>query len=266
MEHMYQLNQVPTEPQIRKFLRRTLFGKNVFCPECRFRWVTKRQGRYWCPRCRERFSLLSHTWLRDCKLPLQKFWLLLWCWTQGVPVKQTMALALLSEEAVRRWFGRFRDRLPENPEQLSRVVQLDEAYGKGWVLIMAKQKHTRKLAWSVLRGDSTQRHHVLQFLAANVKPRTRLATDGAFIYKGIEQWWPVRHDTDIHKNWEFGKTSEIEGMFGNYRTFVRRMYHHTTAEKVPEYVREFCTRFSSPELFKSPNDYLLKSLSLAPLD
>ena len=263
---MYHLNQVPTEAQIRKFLRRTIFGKNIFCPACRHRAVTKRQERYWCPHCRVRFSLLSHTWLADLKLPLPKFWLLLWAWTQGVPVRQTMALAQLSEEAVRRWFGRFRAHLPEQSEQLSRVVQLDEAYGKGWVLLMAKQKRTRKLAWTVFPGDSTQRHHALQFLQSHVKPRTKLATDGALIYKGIEQWWPVRHVKDIHSKWEFGKTSEIEGMFGNYRTFVRRMYHHATAEKVPEYVSEFCCRFSSPELFKSPNDYLTKTLALAPID
>jgi len=263
---MYHLNQVPTEAQIRKFLRRTLFGKNIFCPHCKRRNVLKRQERYWCPHCRKRFTLLSHTWLHDLKLPLQKFWLLLWCWTQAVPVRQTMALGELSEEAVRRWYGRFREHLPENVVQLSRVVQLDEAYGKGWVLLMAKQKHTRKLAWTVFPGSSTQRHHALQFLQSHVKPKTTLATDGALIYRGIEKWWPVKHVRDIHAKWEFGKTSEIEGMFGNYRTFVRRMYHHATAEKVPSYVSEFCTRFSSPELFRSPNDYLRKSLSLVPLD
>jgi hypothetical protein len=63
---------------------------------------------------------------------------------------------------------------------------------------MAKQKRTRKLAWAVIPGDSTQRHHALRFLQANIRPGTRLATDGALIYKGIEQWWPVRHETDIH--------------------------------------------------------------------
>ncbi len=266
MKRMYQLNQVPSEAQIRKFLRRTLFGKNVFCPRCRSKRVAKYEKRFRCRSCREKFTLLSHTWLSDMKVSLPKFWLLLWAWTQAIPVKQAMALSELSEEAVRRWYGRFRMHLPQESEQLSRVVQLDEAYGKGWVLLMAKQKHTRKLAWTVFPGDSTQRHHALQFLQANVKPRTTLATDGALIYKGIEQWWPVTHVTDIHKKWEFGKTSEIEGMFGCYRTFVRRMYHHATADKVPEYVSEFASRFSSPELFKSPHNYLAKSLSLVPID
>src|SRR3989338_8897258 len=98
---MYQLNQVPSEKQIRKFLRRALFGKNMFCPQCRGRRITARQGRYRCASCRMRFSLLSHTWLKGMKLPLQNFWAILWCWTQAIPVRQAMALTRLSEEAVR---------------------------------------------------------------------------------------------------------------------------------------------------------------------
>jgi hypothetical protein len=89
---------------------------------------------------------------------------------------------------------------------------------------------------------------------------------GALIYRGIEKWWPVTHEIDIHRKWEFGKTSEIEGMFGNFRTFIRRMYHHVSKEKMPEYVREFCVRFSSPELFENPENYLQKSLLPAPID
>jgi len=66
------------------------------------------------------------------------------------------------------------------------------------------------------------------------------------------------------KKFEFGRTSEIEGMFGNLRTFIRRMYHHVTPEYLPEIVSEFCLRFSSPETFDSPHAYLEKSLSTVP--
>jgi transposase-like protein len=107
MKDMYSLKQVPSETQIRKFMRRVLFGKNVFCPRCRYREVWKDKERYWCPRCRRRFSLLSYTWLHDLKLPLQSFWLVLWCWTTAIPVKQAIALTNLSENAIRRWYDRF---------------------------------------------------------------------------------------------------------------------------------------------------------------
>lgn len=266
MKSMYSLKQVPSEAQIRKFLRHILFGKNVFCPQCRCRQVSKNKERYWCPRCRRRFSLLSYTWLHDLKLPLKSFWLVLWSWTSALPVKQAMALTNLSETAIRHWYSRFREHLPDNPQILERTVQLDEAYGKGWTLLMAKQRKTRKVAYILYPEKSIQKHHAHKFLQQFIKPRSRVATDGAKIYRNMKQYWPVRHVTDIHSKWEFSKTSEIEGMFGNMRTFIRRMYHHVTAEKMPEYVREFCVRYSSPEMFQNPRNYLTKALITAPID
>ena len=70
--------------------------------------------------------------------------------------------------------------------------------------------------------------------------------------------WLAEHTTDIHKKFEFEHTSEIEGKFGILRTFIRRMYHHVTPEYLPDYVREFCFIFSTPELFDSPQLYLEK--------
>ena len=266
MQYMYQLNQIPSEAQIRKYFRRIIFGKNIFCPECRSRQVIRYERRYRCRKCRVKFSLLSHTWLADMKLSYQKFWLLLWCWTTQIPIKQTMSLTKLSDEAVRRWFKRFRTHLPSETHILERIVQLDEAFFKNHFLLMAKQKGTRKLAYTVVAGNHPQRQHVTSLLFQQVKPGTKLWTDGAAIYKGIDKWWPVKHSRDIHKKFEFEHTSEIEGMFGLYRTFIRRMYHHHWSENLEEYVREFCFRFSSPELFENPLFYLENSLSLVPID
>ena len=263
---MYHLEQVPNEAQIRKYLRRIIYGKNMFCPECRSQKVVRYEERYRCTRCRCKFTLVSHTWLRGMKVSLGKFWLVLWCWTQKVPVLQAENLCQLSEEAIRHWYDLFRAHLPGNSIILERIVQLDEAYFKDRSLVMAKQKGTRKLAWEVILQNSVQRHHATSFLQQYVKPKSKLHTDGAAIYKDIDQWWPVKHTRDIHKKWEFTHTSEIEGMFGNLRTFIRRMYHHTTPEKLPDYVREFCCRFSLPELFENPRNYLEKSLTLVPFD
>lgn len=260
--NMYQLNQIPSESQIRKYLRRIVFGKNLFCPVCRSRKIVRYEKRYRCKDCREKFSLLSHTWLSDMKLSYEKFWMLLWCWTVQIPVKQAEALTSLSNEAVRRWYERFRDHLPEESHILERIVVMDEAFFKNAALLMAKEKGSRKLSYEVLHGIHPQKHHAGYFLFRKVKPGSKLWTDGGSIYKNINQWWPVEHSRDIHKKFEFAHTSEIEGVFGNYRTFVRRMYHHHHSENLEQYVREFCFRFSSPELFKNPLYYLEKSLSL----
>src|SRR3989338_4005180 len=261
---MYKLDQVPSEAQIKKKLRRIVFGKNMVCPECLSKKVLRYESRYRCLECRCKFSLLSHTWLSDMKISYQLFWLLLWCWTTEIPILQTQSITKLSDDAVRRWFVRFRQHLPEETHILERIVQLDEAYFKNMTLMMAKQKGTRKLSYDVIRGTSVQRHHAGYFLFRKVKPGSKLWTDGGAIYKGIDQWWPVVHSRDIHKKFQFEHTSEIEGVFGNYRTFVRRMYHHHWSENLEDYVREFCFRFSSPELFENPIYYLLKSLTLVP--
>lgn len=263
---MYKLNQIPSEAQIRKYIRRIVFGKNVFCPVCRSQKIIRYEDRYRCRDCRIKFTLISHTWLKGMKLSWSTFWLILWCWTTQVPVKQAMALSRISEEATRRWYDLFRNHIPENLLILERVIQMDEAYGKGWALLMAKQKGTRRIAHTFIPASSVQRHQAWRFLQQYVRPRSRLYTDGAAIYQGIQNWWPVRHKRDIHRKFEFSKTSEIEGMFGVFRTFIRRMYHHTTAEKMPEIVREFCFRFSLPEMFENPRFYLQKSLMLVPFD
>ena len=139
---------------------------------------------------------------------------------------------------------------------------MDEAFFKGWILIMAKDTERRTLAHMMILEASPQRHHAVAFLERHVVPESRLFTDGGSIYRGIESWWPVTHETDIHRKFEFGKTSQIEGTFGNLRTFIRRMYHHVTPAKLPSVVTEFSLRFCQPDIFDSPLTYLSKSLFL----
>jgi transposase-like protein len=263
---MYTLRQIPSEAKIRTYLRHAVFGStHVFCPMCGKTNPPRYENRFRCVRCRTKFSLLSHTWLSSLRLPLQQWWMLLWCWTKQIPVKQTQELTKLSEKAVRHWFEQFRTHLPEEYHVLETIVQLDEAYFRNWCLIMGKQIGSRKLAYDLIYQQHPGRLQANSFLFQKVQPGAKLWTDGASIYKQAEQYWPVEHTRDIHAKFEFAHTSEIEGTFCNLRTFIRRMYHHVTPEKFPDYVREFCFRFSTPELFESPKFYVEKTLSLVPI-
>ena len=119
----------------------------------------------------------------------------------------------LSELTVRHWYEEFRTHLPENEDILEQFVKLDEAYfgGKGGrTLFLGKQVGSRKLAYQVLYGNHPVREHAWKFLHEYVAPDTVLNTDGAAIYKEINQWWPVYHNRDIHRKFEFAHTSEIE--------------------------------------------------------
>jgi hypothetical protein len=193
--------------------------------------------------------------------------MILWSWTTQIPVRQTISLTNLSEVTIRHWFDVFRHQLPHNQEVLQRLVQMDEAYfggKKGRTLFMAKEIDSRKLAYQVLPHTNPVREEAWQFLQTHIMPETLLHTDGAGIYHGIDQWWPVDHQYDIHRKWEFELTSEIEGLFGVLRTFIRRMYHHVTVAKLPELMCEFCYRFSHPEMFENPCYYLQNTLFIVP--
>jgi len=260
------LNQIPSEAKIKQQLRQIIYGKNMFCPFCRSRKVKTSENRYWCSKCRRHFSLLSGTWLSSMKLNLRTWYALLWCWTQKIPVLQSQKLCHVSEEAVRSWFREFRLHLPDLQPILNGKVQMDEAYFHSLSLLLAKQVGTKKLTHQIIFKNSVNKTEATQFIFQSIEPNTKLQTDGSGIYKGINQWWQVNHKVDIHRKFQFGLTSEIEGMFGNLRTFIRRMYHHVTPEYLPEYVSEFACRFSSPEMFSSPNDYLAKTLKSVPFD
>ena len=264
---MYHLKQVPTDTQIKKFLRRTVFGKNIFCPNCKSWNVVRFEKRYRCRKCKIKFSLFSHTWLCNVKIPLQRFWLILWCFTKQIPVKQTEELTSLSEKAIRHYFDLFREQLPRDQKLLEHIVQLDEAYfGRfgNTALLMGKEKGTRNLAYQILTSDAPARIDAIDFVRIYVKPKSQLNTDGSAIYENIDKYYSVSHMIDIHKKFEFTNTSEIEGMFGVLRTFIRRMYHHVSEEKLEEYVCEFYCRFSRPEMFKSPYHYLKNTLHALP--
>ena len=254
------LQQIPTETKIKKHLKHIIYGKNMFCPRCKSRKVHVSEKRYRCRKCRKPFTLLTKTWLEGTKLSLRTLWALLWCWTQQVPVKQTQKLCHVHANTVYYWFRQFRLHLPYFEPILQGTVQMDEAYFKGLSLIMAKQVGSKKLAHQVIFKKSVDKNEAANFLFQYIQPNSKLHTDGARIYKSIHKWWQVKHRKDLHNKWEFELTSEIEGMFGNLRTFIRRMYHHTTPEYLPEYVSEFCIRFSSPEIFDSPLSYLKKSM------
>jgi transposase-like protein len=263
---MYQPEKIPSNAKIRKFLRSILFGKNIHCPECGSRNVVRYEKRYRCQKCRAKFSLLSHTWLADTKIELKDLWLILWCWTAQMPVRQAKKITGLSQKAVRNRYQDFRENLPQDKIILEKIVQLDEAYFgrfKGKALLMAKQKGARKLVFKVLDQEPTKLD-AITFIRERIKPGSTVCTDGFSIYHGIESYCLVKHRVDIHKAWEYSATSEIEGVFGNLRTFIRRMYHHVTTEKLEEIVREFCYRFSHPKMYGNPRYYLKNSLHLVP--
>ena len=259
------LSQVPSISKIKRELKKVIFGKFLFCPKCGSRQIKPIENRYRCQICRRKFSLISVTWLKGMKLPLDTFWLLLWCWINEVSLKQTMKLCGISKPTIRNWYQKFRENLPHMDDVvLSGIIQMDEAYRggkkKGYSIIGAKEeKQANKksnLALAVINKSSVDRRDVISFLTQRVEPDSKLQTDGSSIYKGIAHWWRVHHEYERHNKWEFALTSEIEGVWENLTKFIRKMYDHVTRSHIEDIIREFTIRKSHPEWFATAYSYV----------
>src|SRR3989344_34562 len=100
-----------SERQLEDMLRNMFFAKGrVRCTTCGYTHIykLKNDGRYHCPRCRKKFSLLSHTWLRHLRIPLTTFMILLWSWMKGYSIDQAHDLTSVSVPSIRRYFRLFR--------------------------------------------------------------------------------------------------------------------------------------------------------------
>lgn len=262
------LAQVPSQGKLRSIFAHAIFGSHVHCPNCRSRYYKKIKGenRWRCKRCKKPFSIKSASWLKGSKLPLEQIWLLLVCWQKKLPRERAMDITGLSYPTVYSWYEKFRDHIPK--ERLDIVLQgnvaCDEMYTKDVAVIGTKQKGTRNIALKVIHEKSVQRHHAVDFLLEFVASNSHLFTDGAAIYKKIGNWHRLKHTYEIHRKWEFSLTAEIEGIWGVFRTFVRRVYHHVTRYKLEQTVAEFCLRFRHDEIFHSPSNYLAICLPTNP--
>jgi len=254
------LKQVPTKCTLRRIFKEAVFGGRPRCPHCRVTavWSLKSEERWRCKKCRRAFSIKSCSWLYRSKLSLDTVWLLLWCWQKEVPIKQTMALTGISYPTVWVWFKKFRDHIPK--ERLAVVLEgavaADEMFTKQRAVMGAKQKGTRNLALWVLHEKDPNKRHAIEFLSQYVRPGSDLCTDGGGIYRGIDKHVPVNHSYEVHSKWEFSLTAEIEGVWGCFRTFIRRMYHHVTSKFLPDLAAEFTLRFRRDEVFNSPRSYI----------
>jgi len=183
-----------------------------------------------------------------------------------MPLTQAINITELSEITIREWFDKFRANLTDSDwlKPLANTVQMDEAFFKDRAVIAAKDINSKRVVLRVIKKSEVQKQNIVQFVARHVAPGSVLCSDGGGVYRGIQNSWPVDHQHEVHSKFQFQITSEIEGIFGNLRTFIRRKYHHVTCSKLENIVAEFEANFNHPEMFKSPNKYLEKSLFLVP--
>lgn len=267
-----------TEREIRSKLRKALFKNGrIHCTHCgyfRIRKISK-ENRYHCKRCRKKFSLFSHTWLKHIKVSLTTLLLLLELWIREYSVKEAANLSELSIPTTRRYYRLFRLNIPKNPEfKPEKDVQVDEAYfGRfkkqaNWYGGVQRYRVAEKtcvagigcpatgqLATKVIRGRPGK--PIKEFIRELVPNNIWVYSDGSPIYTSLR-------DTHIH--WAqthlqgFETAYYIESCWSHMKRKLFKQYHHFTKKYAEEYVSELTWRFNTRESTENALEHLIRSL------
>lgn len=277
---MIRITCVLSERQIECELRKMFFPKGrVRCTKCGYSHVyrLKNDGRYHCPKCRKKFSLLSHTWLRHIRIPLDTFMILLWSWMKEYSIVQAEDLTHLSIPSIRRYFRLFRLHVVRSVEfEPQKCVQVDEAYfgsfKKSSNIYHSQQTYRLKpkvcvagiacpslgtLALRVIEEVKTK--PIQNFIREKVPTGVHVYSDGSPIYNNLKttHWHTSQtHDLGFHN------AAYIEGCWSWTKRRLFKQYHHFTLKYAREYVAELEWRFNTRKSPKDPLAALRKSLPL----
>src|ERR1700754_1034255 len=93
---MITLSYLPPEHQIQADIRKLLFPKGIRCPKCKARYSYKIKSRYFCKKCRYKFSFKTLLPFKGSKLSLPELWLLLHCFLKQLSFQDTVCITELS--------------------------------------------------------------------------------------------------------------------------------------------------------------------------
>lgn len=258
---MNSLATLPRERQCHMQLFKIIYGSSA-CPVCHGR-LTFRSRYAWCRVCRKKHSARSGTWFRGSNLPLQKLWLLIWCWQKQKATGTTVDIAGVSYPTVRRWFRRFRAVLPESMLQLSGIVEVDESFfgrqkfGHQTIVAGAIERDTRRVRLRII-PDRAQDSLEL-FLSTTVQKGAHITTDAHSGYMDLE-FYGYSHERCNHSRGHFGPTNMIENFWGVLKRSLRRLYGKLTLADLHNILREWEQRQNRPELFYTVDSYLRVTL------
>jgi transposase-like protein len=266
--------------QIKAVLRKGLFPKGrVICPHCHGYRIRKIEKRYYCQRCRKKFSLCSSSWLKNIRIPLKTLAVILESWLQSYSVKQTSKASNLSIPTIRRYFRLFRLNVVRSLEfKPEDSVQADEAYfgcfkkQANWLHGFKKYTVAEKtgvagiscpatgqLVTKIIEGRPGK--FVKEFIYQNVPPDITIYSDASYLYRRLNSdylHFSMSHDRG------FDYSYYIESCWSWMKRRLFMQYHHFTRKYAKEYIAELTWRFNTRENTDNPLEYLVNHRQLVP--
>lgn len=258
---MNSLATLPSERQCHIQLFKLVYGSSS-CPHCKGKLLFRRSYA-WCRVCRKKHSVRSATWFRHSNLPLQKLWLLIWCWQKQKGAGTIVDVAGVSYPTVRRWLRRFRTLVPQSTLLLSGIVEVDESFfgkqkfGKQTIVVGAIERDTRRIRLQIVTDRAQDTLEL--FLTNTVARSAHLTTDAHSGYHDLE-FYGYSHERCNHSNGHFGPTNMIENFWGVLKRCLRRLYGKLTLPDLRNILREWEQRQNQPEMFYNVTNYLRATL------
>jgi len=249
-----------SEAKIQALIRKKVFKHHIRCPKCHRRYSQIINHRYWCGKCRLKFSLKSCLVFKGSKLPFTILWRLLECYLTPISISQTVSMCRLSEPTVRRWHRKFAELLPDEQIQLQGLVEADEAfigrrkYNNQTPVIGALERTSGRIVLKPL--TSVESGQTDKFLLEHIDTASLIHTDAASHYQNITDFFSYGHVVCNHSIGYFGPTNRIENTWMRLRSFIRKTVARAWKEHLPRLLKEFMARNNHKEWFTSPINFL----------
>lgn len=267
------LKKFPTEDHCRKYLERSRWNGNPFCPfkDCSHTKVYSfsDKKRYKCAKCRKIFSVTVGTIFENSKVPLKKWFTALYLVTSHKKGISSIQLGKdLNVTQKTAWFmlHRIRNILKEeSPGIMEGIVELDETFVGGKMSNKPKQKRAREWfksktpVFGILGRGQVVRAFVVKNVGVqeliphvlrNAKPNTLVITDQHGPYKRLQGYY--KHIALNHEKGHFvageAHTNNIEGFWSHLKRGIIGVYHFVSPQHLQRYCDAFCFRYNTRDL------------------
>lgn len=257
-------------------LRRLTFGPRIRCPRCGYTKIRQLPDkRYWCKKCRRRFSLTSSSWLKGRKISFKTLYLLLDCWLKRKTVRDTIDSTKLNRLTVYQWFRTFRTNAPQIDKIFQGNCETDETYygpvrkgprkGHTW-----KENKTPVLGIYERESDTVKIEVVPDAVLDYIKPFILANVDlnqGRIFSDQYRPYWHLsklgyQHTMVDHFNHEYKETNHIESFWSLFKRTLRKTYYSIRHENLADYGREIAYRFNTRKNPDTPFTFLEKTLPI----